>query len=168
MKAWRRIPKNGQHTQSLWWVWLRPAACSEFWNGSHWGAEGRDSSSDGVLGCFASLFSYQMGELWHFRVLGGWLQIRAALWNLSQVLFYSDQGRKYMLQQVMGKNEAGKDQGVRLKSSSGVCEINSNTSVCYRCSSRAAGAQRRIFGQSNSWMWWTDTNNSSYWISSAA
>lgn len=68
-----------------------------------------------------------------------------------------------MLKQVMDKNEAVKNQLARLKSSSGVCVINSNTSVCHRCFTRAAGAQwptglccpgaleRRSFGQSHCW-----------------
>lgn len=38
-----------------------------------------------------------------------------------------------MLKQVTDKNEAVKNELVRLKSSSGVCVISSNSSVCPRC-----------------------------------
>lgn len=37
-----------------------------------------------------------------------------------------------MLKQVMDRNEAVKNQLVRLKSSSGVCVMSSDTSVCHK------------------------------------
>lgn len=51
-----------------------------------------------------------------------------------------------MLEQVMGKNEAVKNELVRLKCSSGVCVINSNTSVCPGCSVASWG-----FGEEDFW-----------------
>lgn len=144
------------------------------WDGLQWDAEDRVSSSDWWFGILS--ISFFITDV-RIMALQGLRRVtanqRCFLKSCSGAIAVRSREKNLLTNLLRDKNEAVKNQLARIKSSSWVCVMASNTYVKWMhhgCSTWVAGAEwptrlycqgaleRRLFGQSNSWMLGTGTS----------